>query len=410
MTTPDELEWRLQERVKELNLLHAATRLFQGSRLPLQVVLTELVMLLPPAWQYPDLCQARIRYGRTQATTPFWCESPWKLTTSFTTGDGRDGVVEVVYLQQTPNAAEGPFLAEERRLIDSLAELLAAWIERHKRLRKSKRGVTETDESRYEPQRIALLADLPAAIEQNQLTLHYQPKIDLRSGRTVEVEALVRWLHPEHGLIWPDRFVVLAESTQLVDALTSWVLTEALRQWHEWASQDLQLGLSLNLSARNLLDRTLGSRVVELARKAGLPLNLLTLEITESTIMADPARAQRVMSDLHMHGVRFTLEDCGIGQPSPRYLKDLPFSRMKVDKSLVMDFANARNAAIVRDAIALAHSHGMQITAEGVEDEATCAQVQELGCDYAQGYFFSRPLPEADLRAWLKEARWGSGG
>jgi EAL domain-containing protein (putative c-di-GMP-specific phosphodiesterase class I) len=408
IAAPDELGWRLQERVKELNLLHVTTRLLQSKRPPLQVVLTELVALLPPAWQYPDVCQARIRYGRTEASTPFWCDSPWKLSTRFTTSDGRDGVIEVVYLQQTPIAAEGPFLAEERNLIDSMAELLAAWLERHRAVRKDKHTRPDTTEAdRYRPQRVALLDELPAAIAQEQLTLHYQPKVDLRTGRTTEVEALVRWQHPEYGLISPDRFILLAESTQLIDTLTHWVLTRALRQWHDWTRWDLQLGLSVNLSARNLVDRTLRTKILELARSAGFPLELLTLEITESTIMADPVRAKRLMNELHDLGIGFTMEDFGTGQASPTYLKDLPISRMKIDKSFVMNFGNVRNAGIVREAIELAHSLDMQITAEGVEDEATSAALQELGCDLAQGYLFSKPLPEDGLLAWLRESRWG---
>ncbi|MGP1665323.1 MAG: EAL domain-containing protein, partial [Rhodanobacter sp.] len=258
--------------------------------------------------------------------------------------------------------------------------------------------------------RSALLAELPNAIAQDQLTLHYQPKIDLRTGRTVAVEALVRWQHAEHGLIYPDRFIWLTESAQLIDALTQWVLARALNQWRDWNRAQLHLGLSINLSARNLLDRMLRAKLLELARELVVPLDFLTLEITESTIVADPARARRVMTDLHHLGVRFTMEDFGVGQRSAAYLKDLPISRMKIDKSLVMDFGNARNAAIVRDAIALAHGHDMKITAEGVEDEATRAALQALGCDLAQGYLFARPMPEAELFAWLRESPWGGPG
>lgn len=231
--------------------------------------------------------------------------------------------------------------------------------------------------------------------------------IDLRSGRTVEVEALVRWQHPEHGLVFPDRFIWLAESTQLIDALTQWVLARALNQWRDWTRSGLQLGLSINLSARNLLDRMLRAKLLELAKELAVPLDFLTLELTESTIVSDPARAQRVMTDLHHLGVRFTMEDVGTGQRSPTFPKELPISRMKVDKSLVMDFDNARNAAIVREAIELAHKLGMRITAEGVEDEATLTALQALGCDLAQGYLFSKPLPESALLAWLRDSRWG---
>src|SRR5690606_10008818 len=147
--------------------------------------------------------------------------------------------------------------------------------------------------------------------------------------------------------------------------------------------------------------------MLELARKAGLPLNLLTLEITESTVMADPARARRVMSELHERGIQFTLEDIGTGQASPAHLKDLPINSMKIEKSFVVDFANARNATVVRNAIELAHELGMQVTAEGVEDEATRAELQRLGCDRGQGYLFSKPLPAHSLIEWLRDSPWG---
>lgn len=409
--TPDALQWRLHEREKELSLLHTATRLLQGSRLSLQATLTEVAALLPPAWQYPELCQARIRYGRTQATTPFWGESPWKLSTRFTTSDGREGVVEVIYLEQMPLAEEGPFLAEERVLLDSIAELLVAYLERQRVTRRSKSKQKQADDAteaaRYRPQGVALLDELPGAIMQDQLTLHYQPKIDMATGRTVEVEALVRWQHPEHGLVWPDRFVPLAESTKLIDALTHWVLARALQHWQGWTQLEQRPGLAINLSTHNLLDRTLRSKLLELTRAAGLPLEALTLELSEGSVMADPARAKRVMNDLHDSGIQFTMEDYGLGQRAPSYLKELPISWIKLDKSVVLDFANARHATVVRDTIELAHCLGMKVVAEGIEYEETRAALQELGCDLGQGYLFSRPLPEDELLAWLRTSPWG---
>ncbi|MEY4640203.1 MAG: hypothetical protein RLZZ227_197 [Pseudomonadota bacterium] len=398
---PREIERQLQERVKELALLHVATRVLQSKRLPLQVVLTELAAQLPSAWQYPDICQARISYGDIEACTPFWCDMPWKMSTGFTTGDGRSGLIEVVYLQQTPLAAEGPFLAEERNVIDSVAELLAAY------LHHVGETLDATQVDKFQPLDMALLGELPDAIAQDQLVLHYQPKVDLRSGCTVGVEALVRWQHPVHGLIYPDRFILLAESSQLINSLTHWVLQRSLQHWQGWAQAGLQLGLSVNLSARNLLDRTLGPKILDLAKAAALPLSLLTLEITESTIMAEPARAKRIMSELHERGVQFTMEDFGTGQASPAYLRDLPISKMKIDKSFILDF-NDGNAAIVRSAIELGHSLGMQITAEGVEKAATCTALQKLGCDLGQGYLFAKPLPETKLLAWLRKSRWGT--
>jgi len=258
----------------------------------------------------------------------------------------------------------------------------------------------------YDPKRLALVGELRDAIDAGQLLLHFQPKIDLRSGRAVAVEALVRWKHPSRGLIPPDQFIPLAEQTGLINPLTNWVVTAALRCGRELDRQELPVQISINLSARNLHHADFRRKTLELVRTSGFPTDRLIMEITESAIMADPQRAKAVLDELSRAGIRLSMDDFGIGQSSLSYLKDLPISRMKIDKSFVMEFAQPRNAAIVRAAIELAHNLGLAVTAEGVEDEPTMQELRKLGCDLAQGYFFCKPVPMEMLMDWLRQSRW----
>jgi EAL domain-containing protein (putative c-di-GMP-specific phosphodiesterase class I) len=259
----------------------------------------------------------------------------------------------------------------------------------------------------YQPERIALVGELPDAIERNQLLLHYQPKIDLNSGRIVGVEALVRWQHPQRGLVFPDKFIPMAERTQIINPLTRWVIQDALRQVRIWRDAGFDLGLSVNLSTRNLLDTALCESIPDMAGNAGVPLDRLTLEITESAIMGDPEQCKRLLDGLHARGVVFSMDDFGIGQSSLSYIKDLPIHKIKIDKSFVMGFKEPRNAAIVHAAIDMGHSLEMQVTAEGVEDEQTLKVLKAFGCDIGQGYFFSKPLPVDKMTGWFRESAWG---
>ncbi|MBI2969408.1 MAG: bifunctional diguanylate cyclase/phosphodiesterase, partial [Gammaproteobacteria bacterium] len=258
----------------------------------------------------------------------------------------------------------------------------------------------------YDPQRLGLIGGLSAAIDANELVLHYQPKVQLAAGRTIGVEALLRWEHPERGLIYPDSFIPLAERTSLINPLTRWVLADALRQGSAWHQSGLPVEVSVNLSARNLQDPDLGSEILNMARNLRFPLDRLILEITESAIMVDPARAKAVLAQLNDAGISISIDDFGIGQSSLNYLKDLPVRRMKIDKSFVMGYKQKRNAAIVRSAIELGHNLGLTVTAEGVEDEETFESLRGLGCDFAQGYYFSKPLPVDELTIWLRESPW----
>lgn len=258
----------------------------------------------------------------------------------------------------------------------------------------------------YDPAQLVLIGELREAIDRNHLVLHYQPKISLPRGRTTGVEALVRWQHPERGLIYPDKFIPLVENTELIDPLTVWVIANACRQTRCWRRNGFPLDLSVNLSVRNLQNPNLLTEIIDLARSSRFPLKHLILELTESAIMVDPVHAKEVLTELHGAGIVFSMDDFGIGQTSLSYLKELPISKMKIDKSFIIDFNNPSNRAIVRSAIDLARNLGLTVTAEGVEDRATFITLKKLGCDQGQGYYFSKPLPANELASWLKLSDW----
>jgi len=258
----------------------------------------------------------------------------------------------------------------------------------------------------YNPQQLALMGELRKAIDYNQLVLHYQPKIDLKMDRVVGVEALVRWQHPEQGMIYPDQFIPLVENTGLIDPLTIWVMANACRQVHFWRNNGYPLDLSVNLSARNLQNPALKDEILDLTNSSRFPIKHLTLEITESAIMVDPENATEVLAELRAAGMVISVDDFGTGQTSLTYLKELPISKMKIDKSFVMDFKNPRNYAIVRSAIELGHNLGLSVTAEGIEDEHAFLALKDLGCDRGQGYYISKPLPPDQFITWLRKSRW----
>jgi len=261
----------------------------------------------------------------------------------------------------------------------------------------------------YDPARIALVGDLRSAIGTDELVLHYQPKVNLKSGRAVGVEALVRWRHPTRGMVSPETFVPMAERTDLINPLTAWIVDAAIAQAVAFTKAGLPLEMSVNLSARNLHEPGFCAQLLSRVRATGFPLAQLTMEITETAIMADPGRAQAGLKVLRDAGINLSMDDYGVGQSSLTYLKDLPITKMKIDKSFVMDIGEPRNVAIVRSAIDLARHMGLGITAEGVETDAAYQALRDLGCEQGQGRFFSWGLPPDALMAWLHESRWGAG-
>jgi diguanylate cyclase len=267
---------------------------------------------------------------------------------------------------------------------------------------------THTQVTRYDgrldehnPRKLALLTELRRAVSEDELFMHYQPVVDLLSGDVLGVEALVRWQHPVEGLLAPDQFIPLAESSGFIHELTNHVLNLSLEQARTWSDRGSPLSVSVNLSARCLLDSTLPETVRIALERSGVPAGLLILEITESAIMADPVRAGEVIGRLHSLGVLLSIDDFGTGYTSMSYLRDLPVDELKIDRSFVTHMlANTKDAVIVQTSIDLARRLGMRAVAEGVEDESTWHALQSLDCDAAQGYWFSRALPGDQLPAW----------
>ena len=270
---------------------------------------------------------------------------------------------------------------------------------------KETRSGIETYDAERDPhstQRLSLFGQLRRAIEDGELVLHYQPKVDLESGKVAGVEALVRWQHPERGLLAPDTFVPLAEQTGLMKSLTASVLEQALRQTAIWQDAGLHVRMAVNVSARDLHDDTFCDRVRDALAQTGVSASLLELELTERVVMADPARAMENLTALSRLGVRLSLDDFGTGYSSLAYLRRLPVTEIKIDKSFVLRMdVDEEDATIVRSTIDLAHGLGLRVIAEGVETAETWQRLSDLGCDAAQGYFLSRPHPADVVTDWL---------
>jgi EAL domain-containing protein (putative c-di-GMP-specific phosphodiesterase class I) len=255
--------------------------------------------------------------------------------------------------------------------------------------------------------RLALAGELRAAIENRQMALHFQPKVDLASDRVVGMEALLRWTHPRHGVILPSEFITIAEQSEIIRTLTYWVIDEALLQCHAWRQMGYTLNIAANLSARNLHDPGLPAKIAGLLAKWAVPADCLTLEITENAIMIDPERALKILMRLHSLGIQLSIDDFGTGYSSLVYLKKLPVSQIKMDRSFVSGMLhNDDDDVIVRSTIELGHHMDCHVVAEGVEDEKTLERLRALGCDHIQGYYVSQPLPSADITAWLRQSGW----
>jgi diguanylate cyclase (GGDEF)-like protein len=268
-------------------------------------------------------------------------------------------------------------------------------------------AVYSFDQDQHSPSRLALVGELRRAIDQHELSLYFQPKVDYQLGRITCVEALVRWQHSQHGLLGPDQFVPLAEQTGLIRPLSAWVLEAALRQCHQWRQAGFDLAVAVNLSMRNLHDPEIPEMIRRLLARWGVPPARLVVEITESSLMADAARAMDVLTRLRDMGIGISIDDFGTGYSSLAYLKRLPVDELKIDKSFVLHMGSDENdAAIVRSTIGLAHDLGLTVVAEGVEDEAVWDLLGALGCDLVQGYYISRPQPAAELTAWLAACAW----
>jgi diguanylate cyclase len=246
----------------------------------------------------------------------------------------------------------------------------------------------------YSPERLVLAGELRRAIDHNQLLLHYQPQFDCKTGQIRGVEALVRWQHPERGLVPPDRFIPLAEHTGLIKPLSLWVLNEALRQQAEWRAAGFEPMMAVNMSARNVVDLSLANDVADTLHRWSVQANTLNIEITESAVMEDHMRATDTLARLHAMGIRLSIDDFGTGHSSLAYLKNLPVDEIKIDKSFVMQMgAEPKDAAIVHSIVELGRNLEMEVIGEGVDSGESWTALKTLGCHAGQGYFLGRPMP-----------------
>lgn len=252
--------------------------------------------------------------------------------------------------------------------------------------------------------KLALMAQLREAVASDQFVLFYQPKLNLQIGETVGVEALIRWQHPNRGLLFPDSFIDLVEVSHLIQPVTQWVIKSAVRQLSVWQSQGRRLSIAVNVSAKNLLDAEFIEFLNGVFNRYQVDPSLLEIEITEGTLITDPERVRVVLEVIASMGIKVAIDDFGTGYSSLAYLKKLPINALKIDRTFVMEMESDRqDEMIVMSTIALAHSLDIEVVAEGVESELAKEKLRALGCQYAQGYFFSKPLPLSALEQWLQE-------
>ena len=263
------------------------------------------------------------------------------------------------------------------------------------------------DYDEYSRERLATLIDLRQAVDHNQLTLHYQPKVHLNRIGEHHAEALIRWHHPTRGLVAPNDFIPFAEQTGHIRVITRWVLAHAIAQCAQWRRDGLPMNVSINISAYDVMDTELPDQVAALLQRNSCAADWITLEMTESAILDNPDHGIKCLQRLNELGCGLAIDDYGTGYSSLAYLRRLPVRELKLDKSFVMGMVGeASDALIVRSTIDLAHNLGLSVAAEGVEDEATLERLYALGCDVVQGYLFSPPLEADELAAWMRGSTW----
>lgn len=245
------------------------------------------------------------------------------------------------------------------------------------------------------------MSELGKTIRENQLTLYYQPKIDLVTQKVVGVEALSRWIHPEMGFISPAEFIPIAEMTDMINDMTTWVIDESLQQVRRWQQKGIVLKVAVNISARNLLNDHILQKIESLLDHYHLPPSCLELEITESTIMNNADDSLKILEDINELGIDLSIDDFGTGYSSLAYLKKLPVKWLKIDYAFIINMLeDEQDQIIVNSTINLAHNLGLSVVAEGVENKETLAQLRLMKCEQAQGYHIAHPMPEKELEEW----------
>jgi EAL domain-containing protein (putative c-di-GMP-specific phosphodiesterase class I) len=251
--------------------------------------------------------------------------------------------------------------------------------------------------------RMSLMGELRDALCNGGFMLHFQPQVEIASRRLIRVEALIRWQHPDLGYLAPDQFVPLAERTGDIHRLTHWVVEQGIRQLAAWARRGLRIGMSINLSAKDLLDRSLPGEIAALLKTHSVGTHQLMLEITESALMRQPEHALAVLQSFRDMGIHLSVDDFGTGYSSLAYLSRFPVSELKIDKSFVINMdKNSHDLSIVQSVIDMGHRLSLQVVSEGVEEDALLERLAMLGCDLAQGYGIARPMSAADFETWVE--------
>jgi predicted signal transduction protein with EAL and GGDEF domain len=275
--------------------------------------------------------------------------------------------------------------------------------------KRSNRGIAVWDDhyDQHSLERLSLMSDLRKAVDNGELGLVYQPKVSLGAVAEHYVEALVRWHHPVRGLVPPAEFIPFAEQTGYIRVITQWVIGRAVAQCAAWRRQGLPMNVSVNISARDLIDTELPERFEAILAREQCDARWISFEITESAIMDDPGHAIRTLERMAALGCKLAVDDYGTGYSSLAYLRRLPVHELKIDKSFVLGMVTDPNdAIIVRSTIELGHNMGLVVVAEGVEDEATLNRLRALGCDMVQGFLLSRPVAAAAATEWVRDSEW----
>ena len=261
----------------------------------------------------------------------------------------------------------------------------------------------DRDDDQHTVRRLSMLSELRAAIDNSGISLHYQPQVNLKTGKTESVEALVRWQHAIHGNVGPAEFVTLAEATDLIRPLTEWTIRQALADRAAWSKRGVELRVAINVSARVLQDIDFPERLKAMLEESSTKPQQVELEITESAMMLDPDRARLIVKNLHALGTPISIDDYGTGFSSLGYLRDLRVHSLKLDKSFVVDLeTREQNRVIVESTVQMAHALGLEVVAEGVESEWTRDYLQSIGYDLGQGYLFARPMAADDCCNWAQ--------
>ncbi|PHS68734.1 MAG: GGDEF-domain containing protein [Methylophaga sp.] len=275
--------------------------------------------------------------------------------------------------------------------------------------RNNKEGSAVYDPSfdKHSPQRLTLMSELRHAISRDEFALFYQAKVSLETNAVYGVEALIRWLHPKHGLISPDDFIPMAERTRTIQQVTRWVLRQAFIDCAKWHKTGMNLKVSVNLSTKDLHDPELPDFIGGIQASTQVKPEWIILEITEGSIMTDPEQAMEIIQRLHDRGYQFSIDDYGTGYSSLAYLKKLPLAELKIDRSFVKDIVHSQNDAVIVNAtIHLAQNLGLKIVAEGVENTEVMEKLRDYGCDIVQGFYINKPQPIEEFNTWLKNSQW----